>query len=215
MSLQLMKNEITRKSIVNQLAAALMLSITLGATDMASADDKSGGTEKPSEPEMSSPQRVIEGREKAQESVNALSLEIQDLKHSVIALNKDLRVLQEELLFPANTQVTVFLSMDVGKFFTLDSVKLKIDGKVVASHAYSDKELLALSRGGTHRLHMTNLSKGEHMISAFFIGQGPNGREYKLGTSMKVEKSSGHQYVELKIIDSTEKLQPEMSIAQW
>lgn len=156
-----------------------------------------------------------QSRAKAQESVNALSLEIQDLKKSVVSLNKNLRVLEEDLLFPADTQLTVFLAMDVGKFFKLDSVRLKIDGKDVTSHIYTDKELFALSKGGTHRLHVTNLSIGNHTLTAFFTGTGPNGREYKRGTSLKFEKSSGAKYVELTVTDSTMKLQPEFAIAQW
>ena len=32
----------------------------------------------------------------------------------MVDLNKDLFILEEELLFPANTQVAVFLSVDVG-----------------------------------------------------------------------------------------------------
>ena len=154
-------------------------------------------------------------RVEAQESVNALSEDIQNLKLSVIALNKDLRVLEEDLLFPANTQVNVFLSLDVGKFFTLESVKLNLDGDFVASHIYSDKELAALSRGGIHKLHMANLSVGEHTLSAFFTGIGPSGREYKRGTSLKIKKESGAKHVELRISDSSMKLQPEFSVEQW
>jgi hypothetical protein len=154
-------------------------------------------------------------RVEAQESVNALSKDIQDLKLSVIALNKELRVLEEDLLFPANTQVNVFLSLDVGKFFTLESVKLKLDGNVVASHIYSDKELAALSRGGIHKLHMANLSVGDHTLSAFFTGMGPSGREYKRGTTLKISKESGPKHVELRITDSSMKLQPEFSVEQW
>jgi hypothetical protein len=154
-------------------------------------------------------------RAQAQESVNALSAEIQELKQSVIALNKNLRVLEEDLLFPANTQVTVFLSLDVGEFFTLESVRLKLDGKLVTSHTYSEKEIAALAKGGTHRLHLANLSAGDHTLSAFFTGVGPHGREYKRGTSLKIRKETGPKYVELKVTDSTSKLQPEFSVKQW
>ena len=162
-----------------------------------------------------SAQGAVLSRIKAQESVNALSGEIQELKQSVITLNTNLRVLEEDLLFPANTQVNVFLSLDVGKFFTLDTVKLELDGKVVESHIYSDKELNALTRGGIHKLHMANLGVGEHTLSAFFTGVGPKGREYKRGATMKINKTSGPKYVELKITDSSMKLQPEFSVKEW
>ena len=158
---------------------------------------------------------ATEGRAKAQESVNALSMELQELKQSVIALNKNLRVLEEDLLFPTNTQVNVFLSLDVGRYFTLETVKLKLDGKIVTSHTYAEKELVALARGGIHKLHMANLSVGDHELSAFFTGVGPSGREYKRATTLKIKKESGPKYVELKIADSTLKLQPEFSVEQW
>ena len=154
-------------------------------------------------------------RTKAQESVNALSGDIQELKQSVIALNKDLRILEEDLLFPANTQVNVFLSLDVGRYFTLESVKLKLDDQVVASHIYTEKELIALKNSGIHKLHMANLSIGKHSLSAFFTGIGPKGREYKRGTTMKIDKENGPKYIELKISDSTSKLQPEFEIKEW
>jgi hypothetical protein len=159
--------------------------------------------------------KAIESRAKAQESVDALSGEIQELKTSVIALNKDLRVLEEDLLFPADTQLNVFVSLDVGKFFTLESVKLNLDGEVVASHIYTDKELVALEKGGIQKLHMANLSIGEHSLSAIFTGIGPNGREYKRGTTRKIDKENGPKYVELKIADSSMKLQPEFSVKEW
>jgi len=56
-----------------------------------------------------------------------LDEDVQDLKKQVLDLNRDLFLLEEELLFPSNTQTAVFISMDVGEFFGLDSVELKID----------------------------------------------------------------------------------------
>ena len=62
---------------------------------------------------------------------NAASLDdrIQDAKADVIRLNRDLMVLEEELLFPANTQIAIFVSMDVGRMFSLDSVRVKLDDR--------------------------------------------------------------------------------------
>jgi hypothetical protein len=165
--------------------------------------------------ESANSQAITTGRVEAQESVNALSSDIQNLKLSVITLNKDLRVLEEDLLFPANTQLNVFLSLDVGEFFTLESVKLKLDGDFVNTHIYSDKEVVALSHGGVHKLHMANLSLGEHELSAFFTGMGPSGREYKRGTTLRISKENGPKFVLLKISDSTTKLQPEFTVEQW
>ena len=102
----------------------------------------------------------------------SLDQDVQDLKKEVLDLNRDLFLLEEELLFPANSQVAFFISMDVGEYFALDSVSLEIDGKEVAHYLYTDREIDALLQGGVHRLHMANLKTGEHeMIAIFKIGR--------------------------------------------
>jgi hypothetical protein len=144
-----------------------------------------------------------------------LDEEIQNLKKDVVDLNKDLFVLEEELLFPANTQVAVFVSMDVGEFFAIDNVTLKIDRKEVANYLYTPREAEALLKGGVHRLYLGNLKVGEHELVAFFTGKGPNERDYKRGATLKFEKGIGAKYLELKINDRQRKQQPEFEIKDW
>jgi hypothetical protein len=144
-----------------------------------------------------------------------LDQEVQGLKKDVVDLNRDLFVLEEELLFPANTQVAVFLSMDVGDFFALDSVTLKIDQKEVINYLYTPREVEALLKGGVHRLYLGNLKVGPHELVAFFSGKGPNDRDYKRGATLKFEKGIGAKYLELKINDRQRKLQPEFEIKDW
>ena len=144
-----------------------------------------------------------------------LDQEIQDLKKDVVDLNKDLFILEEELLFPANTQVAVFLSVDVGQFFALDSVQLKLDRKEVINYLYTPRELDALLKGGVQRLYLGNLKVGAHELVAFFSGKGPNERAYKRGASLRFEKGVGAKYLELKIDDRQRKLQPEFEIKDW
>src|SRR5213082_2589773 len=129
--------------------------------------------------------------------------------------NKDLFILEEELLFPANTQVAVFLSVDVGQFFALDSVQLKLDRKEVINYLYTPRELDALLKGGVQRLYLGNLKVGAHELVAFFSGKGPNERAYKRGASLRFEKGVGAKYLELKIDDRQRKLQPEFEIKDW
>jgi hypothetical protein len=144
-----------------------------------------------------------------------LDARIQDVKGDVIRLNRDLLVLEEELLFPANTQVALFVSMDVGKLFSLESVQIKLDDKVVGNHLYTPLEVQALHRGGVQRLYLGNLRTGDHELVAFFTGQGPHDRDYKRGATMKFEKGSEPKYIELQIKDSAGKLQPEFAVKVW
>jgi len=148
-------------------------------------------------------------------STRALDEQIQDLKQQVVDLNKDLFVLEEELLFPANTQVAVFLSMDVGSFFGLDSVTLRIDNREVINYLYTPREVAALLKGGVQRLYLGNLKAGSHELVALFGGKGPNERDYRRGASLKFEKGVGAKYLELKISDRARRQQPEFEIKDW
>ena len=149
------------------------------------------------------------------DTARALDSEVADLKQEVLALNRELFLLEEELLFPANSQVALFVSMDIGDFFALDSVQVKIDGKEVANYLYSEREVEALIRGGVHRIHVDNLKAGDHEIVAFFTGKGPQGRDYKRGAELTFEKGLGAKYMELRISDRQSKLQPEFFISEW
>ena len=148
-------------------------------------------------------------------SATSLDSRIQDLKGDVIRLNRDLLVLEEELLFPANTQVAVFVSMDVGKMFELGSVQVKLDDKVVANYLYTPLEVTALHRGGVQRVFLGNLKAGEHQIVAVFTGGGPHFRDYKRGATVKFDKTTDPKYIELQIKDNTGKLQPEFEVKVW
>ena len=112
----------------------------------------------------------------SRERFRSLDKDVQDLKKEVLDLNRDLFLLEEELLFPANSQVAFFISMDVGEYFELDSINLKIDGKEVANYLYTEREVGALLRGGVHRVHMANLKTGDHELVAVFTGKGPHTR---------------------------------------
>ena len=92
---------------------AAMLAAVLAWTPFAYAADES-----PAAPAVAS---VAAPAASEPDARTALDTRIQDAKADVIQLNRDLLVLEEELLFPAGTQVAVFVSMDVGKLFELDS----------------------------------------------------------------------------------------------
>jgi hypothetical protein len=144
-----------------------------------------------------------------------LDQEVQGLKKDVIDLNKDLFVLEEELLFPANTQVAVYVSMDVGTFFALDSVTLKIDNKEVKNYLYTAREADALLKGGVQQIYLGNLKVGKHELVAFFTGKGPIERDYRRGATINFDKGVGAKYLELKITDKVVKHQPEFQIKDW
>jgi hypothetical protein len=144
-----------------------------------------------------------------------LDQEVQGVKKDIIELNKDLFVLEEELLFPANTQVAVYVSMDVGTFFALDSVTVKIDNKEVKNYLYTAREADALLKGGVQQIYLGNLKVGKHELVAFFTGKGPMERDYRRGANINFNKGVGAKYLELKITDKVSRHQPEFTIKDW
>ena len=144
-----------------------------------------------------------------------LDQETQSLKNAVLELNKELFLLEEELLYPANTQVAVFVSMDVGEYFALDSVQLTLDGKEVSNYLYTEREVDALHRGGVQQLYLGNLKVGEHELVAIFTGKGPHERDYKRGATLDFSKNIGSKFVELTISDQENQLQPEFVVRNW
>ena len=142
----------------------------------------------------------------------SLDAEIEAFKREMLSMNRDLFILEEDLLLPPNTQFSVFLSMDAGALFSLDSVQLKINDKNIANHLYTERELAALKRGGVQRLYIGNLPSGEHEIVAIFTGVGPSGRDYSRGESVVIETTTEPQFVEFMIADDTGKEQPQFDV---
>jgi hypothetical protein len=156
----------------------------------------------------------IDAQQMDEANDNQLATQLQQLKKEVIALNRDLFILEEDLLFPSSTQVVVFLAVDVGDYFKLDAVELKIDEQTVTHYLYTQKQQLALAKGGVQKLHLANLPQGKHELTAFFVGVGPHDREYKRATTLSFEKGSEAKMLELRITDTTATQQPEFTVVE-
>ena len=141
--------------------------------------------------------------------------EIQAIKKEVLELTAGLFVLEEELLYPANSQVAFFLSMNVGEYFDLESVSLNIDGEEVANYLYTEREVGALHRGGVQRLHIENLGAGDHELTVALAGEGVQLKNYRRSDVVDIKKGIGAKYVELEITDRVSRQQPEFVIREW
>jgi hypothetical protein len=184
------------------------------ATPAPAAPAAASATPATAEPAAADPAAAAEPTAAAPDT-RALDEQIQTLKKDAVDLNRELFMLEEELLFPANTQVALFLSMDVGEYFAIDTVQVKIDNKEVSNYLYTPREAEALLRGGVQRLYLGNLKVGDHELVAIFTGKGPNERDYRRGAALRFKKSVGAKYLELKISDRQRRAQPEFEIKDW
>ena len=137
---------------------------------------------------------------------------LQDVTQQLATLERDLSILEEDLLYPPSSRVAVYLSMDVGDLFALDEVEVKINGTTVVHHLYTEQQVDALHRGGIQRLYVGNARQGDNEITAFFLGRGHQGEALRRATTAKFTKSFEPAYVELKIADSETKQRPILSV---
>jgi hypothetical protein len=120
--------------------------------------------------------------------MQSLDEQVQEIKSDVLGIAAELSRLEEELLYPSNTQVAVFVSLAEGESLRLDSVQIQIDGELVAHHIYSFKELEALQKGGVQRIYTGNLPTGEHRLEVSVAGKLPSGEDFSGTQSFGFDK---------------------------
>lgn len=135
----------------------------------------------------------------SKEQMRSLDEQVQEIKSDVLSIAAELNGLEEKLLFPSNTQLSVFVSLAEGEAFRLDSLQVLIDGEPVARHIYSFKELEALKKGGVQRIYTGNVSTGEHRVEASFNGQSSGGKEVTGSQSFSFRKDAEPKLVEIKV----------------
>jgi hypothetical protein len=110
----------------------------------------------------------------AQQQGNAsrgLDEQVQEIKSDVLSIAAELSQLEEKLLYPSGTQVAIFVAVAKDDPMRLDAVRLQIDGRLVAHHIYTAKELEALRKGGVQRIYVGNVSTGDHKLEVLIDGK--------------------------------------------
>jgi hypothetical protein len=114
----------------------------------------------------------------SKQQMQSLDEQVQEIKSDVLGIAAELSSLEERLLYPSNTQVSVFVSLAAAETLRLDSVQIQIDGELAARHIYSFKELEALQKGGVQRIYTGNIPTGEHQLEVSVAGKLPGGEDF-------------------------------------
>ncbi|MDH5205623.1 MAG: hypothetical protein OEY75_06695 [Hylemonella sp.] len=135
----------------------------------------------------------------SKEQIKGLDEQVQDIKKDVLAISAELMQLEEKLIYPSNTQVSIFVSFAQKASFRLDAIKIRIDGKDVAHHIYTFKELEALKGGGVQRIHTGNIRNGEHVLEVTVIGKTSSDADYQQVATYKINKTIEPKLVEVHV----------------
>jgi len=139
------------------------------------------------------------GEEVSPRQIKGLDEQVQEIKGDVLSIAAELNQLEEKLLYPSNTQVAVFVSLTGPETFRLDSVQIQLDGKPVAHHLYTFKELEALQKGGVQRIYTGNIRSGEHDLGVLVLGKTGGGADFKKSEQFTVHKDVGPRIVEISL----------------
>lgn len=122
------------------------------------------------------------------DEMRSLDGQVQEIKSDVLNIASELSNLEERLLFPSNTQISVFVSMAEDEDFRLDAVKIEINGEMATHHIYSFQELEALRKGGVQRAYTGNIVTGEHELRVTMLGKLANGKDFSESGSFAFSK---------------------------
>ena len=121
---------------------------------------------------------LVTAQDLSGDNIRSLDGQVQEIKSDVLSIASELNTLEERLLFPSHTQVSLFVSIEQDEKFRLDAVQLEINGELASHHIYSFKELDALQSGGVQKIYTGNLTTGDHQLNVTMIGKLKNGKDF-------------------------------------
>ncbi len=135
----------------------------------------------------------------SRDKIKGLDEQVQDIKTDVLAISTELLQLEETLIYPSNTQVSLFVSVVPDHDVRLDSMDVIIDGEEVMHHVYTHKELEALKSGGVQRIYTGNVRSGKHKLEIVLAGLTGGNGEYRETASYTFTKDEGPSLVEISL----------------
>lgn len=151
-------------------------------------------------------------KEVSKKQIKGLDEQIQEIKADALSISAEMRLLEEKLLFPSTTQVTVFVSLDKAATFRLDSMEIQLDGKPVTHHLYAAKELEALQKGGVQRIYTGNIRSGDHDLQVLLTGKTASGSDFDRKKNFKFSKDGKPKVVEIRLVKSADEI---ITLRDW
>lgn len=145
----------------------------------------------------------------------SLDREIQLLKREVLELNRDIRLLEEAVLYPAEQRLVVFVSLSDNTSSRLNRVSITRGGQLLAGHEYSAEEAAALQAGSVHRLYEGRLEPGSHYLDIVLDGVKADGEAFAAKTLAKISKRAAPRFLELQLVPGGDGQPPGIAVKAW
>jgi len=137
--------------------------------------------------------------------------------NKVVALGAQMAVLEEAQQSLSQTRLLVLVTVDPSPFFQLGAIQLHIDERMVSFHQYTETELAALQKGGSHRLFWDNVPVGQHKLTVSMMRRVPKDSDFHRKSTLVITSGEGSRVVELRIAsdESEPRAFPEMRLKEW
>ncbi|MFN2359625.1 MAG: AraC family transcriptional regulator [Marinobacter sp.] len=146
---------------------------------------------------------------------DTLDREIDRVKADVADLSQRLYELEEDVLYPVDTRVAVFLTLRDRDGLELDTVELYLNDTPVASHLYTERERGSLKQGGVQRLYMGNLPHGSHQLKAVLTARSANERFVRREVTHDFRKRPGESRIQMTLDAKAPDYEPVVSFQEW
>jgi len=135
----------------------------------------------------------------------------QKTKLETLQIVKDAAQLIEDVGYPEESRVKIYLSHGPGKYFGLQKITVLIDGIDKSEFNYNEKQSQALLRGGSNRVYLGNASEGIHELVVVFEGGDRKGNIIKKAETWLFDKKPGEYIIVLNVVDNELSLRPDFS----
>lgn len=146
---------------------------------------------------------------------SALDREVDAIQSEVAALSQTLFELEESVLYPADTRVSVFLGLKDEEGLALESLELYLNGSPVSSHLYTERERESLRQGGVQRLYTGNLRHGGHELKVVLTARSANERFIRRELRHEFRKRPGQSRLQMTLDAATPDYEPVVSFQEW
>ena len=148
------------------------------------------------------------------EQMKGLDEQVQEIKSDVLGIAQELNRLEEKLLYPSNTHLALFVSLEDAEAVRLDAVQIQIDGQPAARYVYSYQELEALKKGGVQRIFAGNVPTGAHELEVAVLGKIEGGRDFSETGRFTISKGVGPKLVGITLA-GPDSGRPAIEVGDW
>lgn len=134
-----------------------------------------------------------------------------DLEHALYKLELD------NSMHPL-AETRWFFALQTKKPYTIQHLRIELDGKLLINNSYHPKEAAALNNDGAERIFHGNLAAGEHSITAYIEGyfkEDDKILSYETSANFTLEKARGLTHVLVALSDTKSTWEPEISLQVW